>query len=85
MSELDQGLDFYINLYTGWIVECFNDLDRFECDYRDWLTQYLLDLEANGKTLPNSTFSGERGRFKIPFETESFRIWVRMFKYSKIL
>lgn len=52
------------------IMECFSVDESYEKDYNEWLSQYLLDLEARNKNPPNSTFSGQIGRFSIPFQTE---------------
>lgn len=74
----------HFNACCEQIIECFTEFEDYECDYRHWLTKYLLGLEAKNKFPPNSTFSCERRRFEIPFLTESFQIWVRMSKYSAI-
>lgn len=59
-------------------MDCFSVDENYEKDYNEWLAKYLLDLEALNKTPPNSTFSGQRGRFEIQFETERFQKWVRI-------
>lgn len=59
------------------------DPESFEDDspFRNWLKEYLLKLEDQGKEPPESTFFGERGYFEIQFKTDEYKNWAKYALY----